>query len=225
MSSTVELINNKILEKIQVLRSLINSICRLFVLLETDKLKNNEDFKKIKLMSHFNLMLDDLDELEDRYNLIIISKLTNYYHSKGTENEYKYIKDFFHTLGSENIVSKIDDFVLQLKKIIISLSSICKKIELSSTNNEKVFSICRKFSSIESMEISIKLKKKEYEICKCGEKMAIIPSDSQLICEKCGSIKKLLGTVFEDYQFYNQEGQKTKQKQAASKAQRGTQYS
>ena len=40
--------------------------------------------------------------------------------------------------------------------------------------------------------------------------MDIDPIASTLICKNCGVIKELYGTVFEDEQFYYQEGQRTK---------------
>jgi hypothetical protein len=54
--------------------------------------------------------------------------------------------------------------------------------------------------------------KTDYETCTCGAKMIVAPISSELFCpnDECGEIRVLHGTVFEDYQFYNQDGQKTK---------------
>jgi hypothetical protein len=49
-----------------------------------------------------------------------------------------------------------------------------------------------------------------YETCVCLNKMDIDAITSTLICKRCGMTKKLYGTVFEDEQFYYQEGQRTK---------------
>ena len=213
MTATVELVHNKIIDKIQELKNLIVSVDRLFKLLEKDlftHINDNCDFKKIKSISNFNLWLEDLCEIEDSYNLIIINTLTNYYSFKGKLEEPKYIKEFFHLICSENISSKIDDVVLQVKKILSLLKNLIEVLYLNQSLVDKIYSILRKHAFIEAIDINTKSKQKEYELCKCGDKMTVLPSDSQLICESCGSIKKLLGTVFEDYQFYNQDGQKTK---------------
>jgi hypothetical protein len=50
----------------------------------------------------------------------------------------------------------------------------------------------------------------DYFECECGSEMTVVSSSSELICPDCGISKKLWGTVFEDVQFFSQEGQKTK---------------
>jgi hypothetical protein len=48
-------------------------------------------------------------------------------------------------------------------------------------------------------------------ICsRCDKEMDMTPSTSQSFCRKCGLVEKLDGTVFEDEQFYHQEGKRTK---------------
>jgi hypothetical protein len=55
------------------------------------------------------------------------------------------------------------------------------------------------------------LLKVDYEICpKCGATMSIDSESSELQCLNCSRIKELVGLVFEDTQFYGQEGQKSK---------------
>ena len=49
-----------------------------------------------------------------------------------------------------------------------------------------------------------------YDICTCGHKMIIQANTSELLCIKCGEIHTLIGSVFEDSQFYNQEGNRYK---------------
>lgn len=44
----------------------------------------------------------------------------------------------------------------------------------------------------------------------CGEDMLVDAASSQLLCRSCGAIRELDGTVFDDSQFYSQEGQKAK---------------
>ena len=52
-----------------------------------------------------------------------------------------------------------------------------------------------------------------FEQCQsCGAEMVVDPARSVLRCagEGCGSLRELVGTVFDDAQFYSQEGQKAK---------------
>lgn len=44
----------------------------------------------------------------------------------------------------------------------------------------------------------------------CGGEMAVDAGRSELRCGECGTIRELVGTVFDDSQFYSQEGQKAK---------------
>ena len=51
----------------------------------------------------------------------------------------------------------------------------------------------------------------DYNFCvNCSTEMLVDASRSELQCATCGAIRKLIGTVFDDSQFYSQEGQKAK---------------
>jgi len=49
-----------------------------------------------------------------------------------------------------------------------------------------------------------------YGVCSCGVDMGAIADTSELACPRCGQVRELIGTVFDDSQFYSQEGQKAK---------------
>jgi hypothetical protein len=50
-----------------------------------------------------------------------------------------------------------------------------------------------------------------YDLCPaCGADMAVDAGRSELQCGACGAVSELVGTVFDDSQFYSQEGQKAK---------------
>jgi hypothetical protein len=49
-----------------------------------------------------------------------------------------------------------------------------------------------------------------YDVCLCGNKMTIQSNTSELLCIKCGYVHTLIGSVFEDSQFFNQEGNRYK---------------
>jgi hypothetical protein len=51
----------------------------------------------------------------------------------------------------------------------------------------------------------------QYNLCgECKLEMAVKADTSELACPGCGKVRELIGTVFDDAQFYNQEGQKAK---------------
>jgi hypothetical protein len=45
------------------------------------------------------------------------------------------------------------------------------------------------------------------DICVCGRRMVTEQLTSELVCDHCGAVVPLHGTIFKDTQFYNQEGQ------------------
>lgn len=45
-----------------------------------------------------------------------------------------------------------------------------------------------------------------FDYCECGNVMEIMASSSEMVCDGCGLTTKLIGTVTEDSQIYNQEG-------------------
>jgi hypothetical protein len=65
----------------------------------------------------------------------------------------------------------------------------------------------------EDNSITIVIKSKPINNCdQCGAKMNVYPNNSEMRCDGCGNTITLPGTVFEDSQFYNQQGQCTKHK-------------
>lgn len=62
-----------------------------------------------------------------------------------------------------------------------------------------------------SVEHSCATQGDQYNVCpECQIEMAVNSETSELTCAECGKVRELLGTVFDDAQFYNQEGQKAK---------------
>ncbi len=50
-----------------------------------------------------------------------------------------------------------------------------------------------------------------YNVCpECQVAMSVSSETSELVCNGCGTVRELVGTIFDDAQFYNQEGQKAK---------------
>lgn len=69
------------------------------------------------------------------------------------------------------------------------------------------------FDSYPSDKHYLPIEKVNYEQCiVCGAHMVVDPIKSELKCpiSNCGTVKELVGTVFDDSQFYSQEGQKAK---------------
>jgi hypothetical protein len=217
MSGTIETTNNNIILKINSITELINI------------------FKKTDIKIN-NKLLKEIDELKEEYSMGTINILSHYflvsanYRSSKNELEKKRIlieKSLYFT-KYQNFIRK-ENFITKLDRIINLIKIYIKVLEESIHNYKKNTPIClidtKKVSnnSLDLLQeiykhlkyysnttISKNVKEVIYEICICKSKMNIDSMTSTLICKNCGIIKKLYGTVFEDDQFYYQEGQRTK---------------
>jgi hypothetical protein len=62
-----------------------------------------------------------------------------------------------------------------------------------------------------AVELSLSTHGERYGVCDdCRLDMSVVADTSELVCPGCGRARELIGTVFDDAQFYNQEGQKAK---------------
>lgn len=60
-------------------------------------------------------------------------------------------------------------------------------------------------------DVQFNAQKIEYDRCEtCGVPMGVDPEKSELRCGGCNVVRQLVGTVFDESQFYSQEGQKSK---------------
>jgi hypothetical protein len=216
MFGTIETIHNKLEDKLKSLSELTTDlkICVNNCLKIGKEVDIGYNINNI----YINLVDDDVKQLERDYRVSVVSILTEYY-SKNTisHKEDKCTQEYYQIIISENFASKTDELVIRIKNILDKLTMELKKIEKKEIDMElysetmlKLQKIMKKINIVEQIDINILVNKLNYEICKCGNRMVVIPKMSQLKCDNCGKIKTLYGTVFEDNQFYNQEGQKTK---------------
>lgn len=105
---------------------------------------------------------------------------------------------FMKFIENENIISKI-------KRIY----TFCSKLnKIYNVDDEDIISAFKNYSN---GNIDIEYNDKLYNICNnCKSILSIESKTSEYICKKCGSVEKMYGVVFEDEQFFYQEGQRTK---------------
>ena len=181
-------------------------------------IKINSINMMIKLF-HNNLILYDkkiqntTNEIEDDYIMGSVNILSDYFltynnYKISTDNAEKQEllkkKDSYFTayqcfIRKENFISKLD----------ILMKSITKYINYITDKNlmDEYYEITKLYNN---STISKSIKEVIYKVCKCLTKMETDSVTSTLICKNCGLTKELYGTVFEDEQFYYQEGQRTK---------------
>lgn len=169
-----------------------------------------------KLYISVDLLRSEYEEVFSNYNLEVVEILSLYYQNINQDN---ITEDYYQILSSGNfsrqlneIATKIYDFAIGITNgtMIPGLDHCVIPIKLSAGLNNDLKSIKKLYKSIITINVDIKEKKNTIETCECGRRMTVLPGRSEMICDSCKSITLITGTVFEDHQFYSQEGQKTK---------------
>ena len=194
MSGTVETTNNNIIIK-------INSIVSILDILQYDS--------KIDKRIYNNI-----EEIKEEYEMGSITILSDYFlisnlHRKATQPEKQILvkkkDDYFSKYQSfirkENFICKLDRIITIVKRHITG------PLKINDKDLQDVYDIIKIYHN---STINKNIKEVVYEMCACNNKMDIDAISSTLICKSCGLTKELYGTVFEDDQFYYQEGQRTK---------------
>jgi hypothetical protein len=198
MSGTIETTNNNIVIKLTAL----NDLAKLL------------SFNEIEVPSRTAIQLETISE---EYEMGSISILSEYFIASA---EYKQDPDenakdrvlhaknvhfnrYQSFIRNENFISKMDKIFIVLKKTIHDSKLVSDKTFIHAT-----YAIIKIYNN---STINKNIKEIVYENCtECKSKMEVDSAASELYCKNCGACQKLYGTVFEDDQFYYQEGQRTK---------------
>lgn len=170
----------------------------------------NQEISKNRILNiKFNQASKMYEEIKDDYGLNVVDILSNYYtnsdNKKNTKSsKYKDINDeYSNCITGENYYGK-------LKQCIEIIDVFYSYLETFKNKNNELKILKSLVSKFNRSKINTSIKLIDYDICSCGTKMVIFPEKSELVCQKCGKTDTLYGTVFEDTQFYNQEGQRSK---------------
>lgn len=121
-------------------------------------------------------------------------------HLRRARDQSKCIYNKLSTLiASKNIYELSDNIVHDIALVVHKIKPIIK----GSTQVDTALELISKY---EYTKLEITVKEEIFDYCECGNVMEIVASSSEMICDNCGFVTKLIGTVFEDNQFYNQEG-------------------
>lgn len=184
MSSTVENTNTNILKKIDELKTILN----IYDEYDIDARDANEIKRKTIL----------LDEIQNSYEFGSITLLSDYYKHKNNRAERNEIyNDFMKFITTENIIGN-------LKRVYLT----CKRLQkIYDADDDRLYDAFQKY---EYAPIIIKYNDPPTGICPCGTNYTIESKNSEYVCHTCGNTAKLDGVVFEDEQFFYQEGLRTK---------------
>lgn len=217
MFSTIESVHVRIIDKIDRLKKSIDDIREIYDMIN-NVLKTQRSSKKntemIQYMDgiHINILVDSLEIIEKNYLLSVVSVLGDYYGN--VTDEEKKTKNYYRIITSENFASKINDLTFKIKSINNIFYTILQSRTIPRADSKIIENIFDKVNgdidTISSIKIDLILEKRNYEICKCGARMIVVPELSELHCPTCNKVKTIIGAVFRDDQFYPQDGQKTK---------------
>ena len=196
MSGTIETTNNSIIIKIEAIKNLITTFIENEICLNGEQeiiatLSDEYVMGSMNIISDYFLVSykpkKETKELNEQEKIIAKAEKEHHY------NKYQSF------IRKENFISKLDKLMNNLKKHIVNVKD--------KTVLQHVYTLVRIYNNT---TINKSIKEMSYEICVCFNKMDIDSVTSTLVCKKCGITNELYGTVFEDDQFYYQEGQRTK---------------
>ena len=187
----------------------------------------NDNIFLLSNNNSLNTILDtsDLLELKNIYyqnyyqykyfKLPIKKHLTNNNHNKLSKVIYNKFNMF---ILSEDIYGIFDNYLEYLSNFINiykeTIYTILNNIDNSISidlNYDKLYKKMINYINLyNKSKLIYNIDEINYDICTCGNKMIIQANTSELLCIKCGEIHTLIGSVFEDSQFYNQEGNRYK---------------
>lgn len=167
-------------------------------------------FTKKNYDDDIKCIITSITDIKNEYELGSSNILSSYfdikYQKKNLTGPSKVIAEknsfniYHNFINTENFISKINRLIIDIIKYT--------KLQKIEKNVLKIIEHVIYLFNNHTIQSSVK--ELEYDICECQNTMIIDSNISALVCESCGMIREMLGTVFEDEQFYYQEGQRGK---------------
>jgi len=105
----------------------------------------------------------------------------------------------------------------ELEDLAMRLKAMSENVDAVKNYRDFFSNYQKQCDEYDQYKITLIVKRDTNNDCACGGKMTILSDTSELRCDDCGMIITLEGTVFEDSQFYTQQGQCTKHKKYDAK--------
>lgn len=168
-------------------------------------LHGNFDKKICTLQSIFTILKDvecpecdieaEFNSANSEYNDNVINILCDYYVALDMDTKCKMVERYDDFIVSRNFVSKFDSVSATLKEL-------CKRKNIE--RSDEITALLRRYNDI---PVDMEVKKYDYKTCpECSSKMTVYPHQSEIRCGGCAFTILLKGTVFDETQFYSQEG-------------------
>lgn len=183
MSSTIDNINTNITDKINA----VIEILKAYSQYDLDG-KDNTQLEQFSAQA---------EELLSAYEFGSIDILKDYYQTSEKPRKQELYVRFMKFIGTENVVGKLKKYY-----------QFCKKLQKHYNVEEAVVD---HFSLYDHSVIDTTYNDRITNECpKCKKPFVIEAKTSESICNGCGMSEKMYGVVFEDEQFFYQEGSRTK---------------
>lgn len=183
---TIENINNTIISKIRGLKKVVHLLTNV----------------GIDVSDRLRLKLDDISTLYFLRSASILNKYFSFSlvgQKQPNQQFYReknvFLSEYQNLLNQENFVQDLDIIKSSLY-LLASTDQLKRKIG-ESLNHINPFTKKKDEAS-------------QFKCQTCNIKMIISSNMSQIMCSGCGIKEKLRGMIFEDDQFFQQEGQRTK---------------
>lgn len=155
----------------------------------------------------YNVGLVNSKNVNNNLN-ISSSKILSKSISKNIYNKFNIFLSINDIYGSfDNFVEYLNGYTEYHQQILLNYN----EKYYNNDNLDKIFKkINSNFNYYNKTKIIYNIDDINYDVCLCGNKMIIQYNTSELLCIKCGYVHTLIGSVFEDSQFFNQEGNRYK---------------
>jgi hypothetical protein len=142
-------------------------------------------------LNRYNQLFETFKKTQEDYQLEVVPVLSKYYNNDPLNVRQEYTT----RVESSGYNGKLD-------QCMFLLSALQKKFPTIQSQD-----IITEYSLI---KVVLPVGRIPFKVATCGTVMEIFPSTSELICPCCGETSDLVATVFEDTQFYSQEGKRSK---------------
>lgn len=177
------------------------------IMIQIDTLDEIINWYKSKTLEpqHFSECQNSSDSLEDirqTYLMTTINMVKDYGLTMNVEQRKHIYNNYVKAFHSANTIGS-------LKRIY----NFCKKLDkiYKFTPTRKNTDLAEMYKKFDFAVVDERYDDKTSDVCKfCNIVYEIEEDTSHYICGSCGYIEKMHGAVFEDEQFFYQEGQRTK---------------
>lgn len=216
MLPTVENINTKITRKIastQRALSIIGELADTLRAVPARSGKRHAETVALVESIRVNLTIDALTDLETEYRLATMR--VYYFGADGNSSEpFDRSKEYFRVLTGDNFAARFNDLTLTARTYAHTIVEILGRSFLARVDAKPMLARANEAlaacTSALNLDIILPPERENYDICKCGERMMVMPELSELHCGGCARVQTIVGAVFRDDQYYPQDGQKTK---------------